>query len=250
MFSVLKFFYYPIHIGQINSIALKPFEVGELLFLDPAMFQSRMLNVKNLSYSYDGKSTIAFPNFDVNQGETLLVLGESGKGKTTLLHLMGGIISPQKGDILLKGKNFGKLKGADLDKFRAEHIGIVFQEAHFIRSLDVIDNLKLVQKLSGDKIDEPFILALLEKVGLQHRANHYTSKLSQGEKQRLNILRAIITRPTLLLADEPTSALDDTNCERVMTLLEDLTKEVTASLIIVTHDNRLKKRFDHKIELT
>jgi len=209
-----------------------------------------MLSVKNLSYSYDGKSTIAFPDFDVNQGETLLVLGESGKGKTTLLHLLGGIISPQKGEIHLKGKNFGALKGAQLDKFRADQIGIVFQQAHFIRSINVMDNLKFVQKLSGDKVDEAFLSSLIEKVGLSHRATHDTNQLSQGERQRLNILRAVITKPALILADEPTSALDDSNCDKVMNLLHELTEEVNAALIIVTHDNRLKEKFDHKIVLS
>lgn len=209
-----------------------------------------MLSAKNLSYSYDGKSTIVFPDFEVSQGETLLVLGESGKGKTTLLHLLGGIISPQKGDIILKGKNFSGLKGAQLDRFRADEIGIVFQQAHFIRSINVIENLKFVQKLSGDKVDESFIKGLIEKVGLSHRISHSTQKLSQGEKQRLNILRAVITKPALILADEPTSALDDSNCEKVMNLLKELTEEVNATLIIVTHDNRLKERFSHQIVLS
>ena len=211
---------------------------------------NKMLSVKDLSYSYDGKSTIDFPDFSVDQGDTLLVLGDSGTGKTTLLHLLGGIISPQKGSILLHQQDFGSLRGNVLDQFRARHIGIVFQQAHFIRSINVIDNLRFVQKLSGDKIDNPFIDSLLEKVGLSHRKEHYTNKLSQGEKQRLNILRAVITRPSIILADEPTSALDDTNCDKVMDLLNSLTKEVNASLIIVTHDNRLKERFDHKIELS
>ncbi|MEE9371948.1 MAG: ATP-binding cassette domain-containing protein [Saprospiraceae bacterium] len=209
-----------------------------------------MLSVKGLSYSYDGKSTITFPDFAVKQGDTLLVLGESGSGKTTLLHLLGGIISPQKGKILLKEKDLGSLRDSVLDRFRAEHIGIVFQEAHFIRSINVIENLQFVQKLSGDKVDNTFIKSLLKKVGLDHRMTHKINKLSQGEKQRLNILRAVITKPSLILADEPTSALDDTNCNKVMALLESLTDEVNASLIIVTHDNRLKERFDYKIELS
>lgn len=209
-----------------------------------------ILAVKNLAYSYDGKNVIDFPDFSVNQGETLLVLGESGKGKTTLLHLLGGIISSQKGTIELNGQSMSQLKGKDLDTFRAANIGIIFQQAHFIRSLNVFENLKFTQRLSGDKIDETMIKSLLEKVGLSERIYQKTNELSQGERQRLNILRATITKPNLILADEPTSALDDTNCDRVMDLLLALVQEVNATLIIVTHDNRLKERFTNKIELS
>ena len=209
-----------------------------------------MLTVRNLSYTYSGAQPIPFPDFEINQGETLLVLGNSGMGKTTLLHLLGGIISPQNGEIIMHGKNMGKLRGSALDQFRSKHIGIVFQQAHFIRSINVFDNLKLVQKLSGHSVDIPFIDSLLDRIGLGHRKTHNTNNLSQGEKQRLNILRAIISRPALILADEPTSALDDSNCEKVLSLLKDLTEEVNAALVIVTHDNRLKERFDHKIVLS
>ena len=208
-----------------------------------------MLSIKDLSYSYDQKEFISFPDFSIEKGDTLLVLGESGKGKTTLLHLLGGIISPQQGYIRINNEEIKKLRGKELDKFRAQNIVIIFQEAHFVRSLTVIENLIFVQKLSGESANYEFVNQLLEKVNLSERAGHMTSKLSQGEKQRLNILRAVISKPNLILADEPTSALDDTNCDKVMDLLLSLVDEVNASLIIVTHDNRLKDRFANKIEL-
>lgn len=209
-----------------------------------------MLAATDLSYTYDGQSVISFPDFQVGSGETLLVLGESGKGKTTLLHLLGGIIISQTGDIDLDGTKIGQLKGQKLDAFRAKNIGIIFQEAHFIRSLNVTENLLFVQKLAGLIPNRDFVHELLNRVGLSDKKFQKTSSLSQGEKQRLNILRAIITKPGVILADEPTSALDDTNCSRVMDMLKNLVEEVNAALIIVTHDNRLKDRFFNKIELS
>jgi len=192
---------------------------------------------------------MSFPDFVVKEGETLLVLGDSGVGKTTLLHLLGGIISSQKGKIVLEGTEVNSLRGKSLDIFRANNIGIIFQEAHFMRSLNVAENLSFIQNLAGIKPDQDFISDLLEKVRLYERKSYKTQKLSQGEKQRLNILRAVITKPKLILADEPTSALDDTNCYRVLDLLLALVSEVNAALVIVTHDNRLKDRFSNQIAL-
>ncbi len=208
-----------------------------------------MLSVENLSYSYDGGEKMSFPDFAVKEGETLLVLGDSGVGKTTLLHLLGGIISSQKGKIVLEGTEVNSLRGKSLDIFRANNIGIIFQEAHFMRSLNVAENLSFIQNLAGIKPDQDFISDLLEKVRLYERKSYKPQKLSQGEKQRLNILRAVITKPKLILADEPTSALDDTNCYRVLDLLLALVSEVNAALVIVTHDNRLKDRFSNQIAL-
>ena len=208
-----------------------------------------MLSVEKLSYSYDGGEKMSFPDFVVKEGETLLVLGDSGVGKTTLLHLLGGIISSQKGKIVLEGTEVNSLRGKSLDIFRANNIGIIFQEAHFMRSLNVAENLSFIQNLAGIKPDQDFISDLLEKVRLYERKSYKTQKLSQGEKQRLNILRAVITKPKLILADEPTSALDDTNCYRVLDLLLALVSEVNAALVIVTHDNRLKDRFSNQIAL-
>lgn len=211
--------------------------------------QNFMLSVEKLSYSYDGGEKMSFPDFVVKEGETLLVLGDSGVGKTTLLHLLGGIISSQKGKIVLEGTEVNSLRGKSLDIFRANNIGIIFQEAHFMRSLNVAENLSFIQNLAGIKPDQDFISDLLEKVRLYERKSYKTQKLSQGEKQRLNILRAVITKPKLILADEPTSALDDTNCYRVLDLLLALVSEVNAALVIVTHDNRLKDRFSNQIAL-
>ena len=215
-----------------------------------------MLNVENLSYSYsssdqtvEGSALISFPDFLVKEKETLLILGDSGVGKTTLLHLLGGIIKAQKGNISLNGVETSSLNGSALDAFRAENIGIIFQQAHFIRSLNVVENLVFIQKLSGLQSNRDFVFSLLEKVNLSQKHSHFTHNLSQGEKQRLNILRAIITKPKLILADEPTSALDDTNCSRVIDLLLSLVDEVNATLVLVTHDSRLKERFTNQINL-
>jgi len=155
-----------------------------------------------------------------------------------------------KGDITIGDRSLSKLSGAELDKFRGKSIGVVFQSAHFISSLNVMDNLKLAQKLSGNPTDEGRIKTLLEKLNLGHKVNALTRDLSVGEKQRVAIARAVINKPAILLADEPTSALDDKNCDEVLDLLEQTAQDANSILMIVTHDNRLKTRFKNQIVIS
>lgn len=209
-----------------------------------------MLQTKELAYSYDNSNWITFPDMTCNAGDSYLILGQSGTGKTTFLHLLSGLLKPMKGDISIGNRTLSKLSGSELDKFRGKNIGVVFQSAHFIGSLSVADNLRLAQKLSGNKVDDQRIKHLLETLNLGHKLDSLTKDLSVGEKQRVAIARAVINKPAILLADEPTSALDDKNCDEVLDLLERTAKDANSILMIVTHDNRLKSRFHNQIVIS
>jgi ABC-type lipoprotein export system ATPase subunit len=208
-----------------------------------------MLSTQNLQYSHDGKTDLQFPNIQCAKGEHWLILGQSGSGKTTLLHLLGGLLSPKKGHIQIGDTDIATLKGTALDHFRGKNIGIIFQTAHFVKSLTVVENLKLAQQLSGSPIDKNLIINYLDKLNLSHKLNVMPDELSVGEAQRVAIVRALINRPAVILADEPTSALDDKNTDEVIQLLEKQATEANATLLIVTHDNRLKDYFKNKILL-
>ena len=208
-----------------------------------------MIKAKQLEFSYDGQSTLSFPNVECAAGEQCLILGQSGCGKTTLLHLLGGLLTPTKGTIEIGSTNLSQLSGAALDQFRGRNIGIIFQQSHFIRSLTIEENLLLAQKLSANPSDKNAIHSLLEKLNIAYKAHDKADSLSQGEQQRAAIARALINRPKLILADEPTSALDDINCNEVIRLLEEQALAANAALLIVTHDARLKEHISKQIFL-
>lgn len=209
-----------------------------------------MIKVEKLSYQYSTQSNIAFPAFEYAQGDQVLVLGESGCGKTTLLHLLSGLLKPKEGSVIINDTNLSNLKGAAMDQFRGANIGIVFQTPHFIEALTVKENLQMAQSLAGHSKDEKAIKNLLEDLSIGHKLNASVKNLSQGEKQRVTIARALINQPKLILADEPTSALDDKNCQAVIQLLKDMAAKNNATLLIVTHDNRLNDSFNQKLQLS
>ena len=206
-----------------------------------------MLETKNLRFKYDNDSELSFPDIKTSK-ENLLILGASGVGKTTFLHLLSGLLKPLEGEIDLIGTPISKLTKSEMDRFRGKNIGIVFQKPHFINSLTVKENLQLAQYISK-KIDKTRINSLLESLGIEDKANKKTLNLSQGEKQRVAIALAIVNSPKLILADEPTSSLDDLNCDKVINLLKDQAAKYKAKLIIITHDYRLKKHFKNTLSL-
>lgn len=207
-----------------------------------------MLEVSKLTYQYDS-DIIVFPDISCNQGDQTLLLGGSGTGKTTFLQLLSGLRTIQSGDIIIGDSNLRTMSQSARDSFRGKHIGLVFQTSHFVRALSVKENLLLAQSLSGLPKDIDKIKELLERLNISAKIDKKTYELSQGEQQRVAIARALVNKPILILADEPTSALDDHNAEGVVNLLVDQATKEDATLIIVTHDNRLKDRFTNKIEL-
>lgn len=208
-----------------------------------------MIAVKNLQFAYSEDTFFHFPDFECRENEQILLLGQSGSGKTTLLHLIGGLLKPQKGDVFIHDTNIAELSASKLDFFRGQNIGIIFQKNHFVAALNVLENLTLAQELAGKKSDKSKALSLLESLNLAHKSKAKPYNLSQGEQQRVAIARALINNPKVILADEPTSALDDDNCEEVIQLLENHAKNINTALLIVTHDNRLKSRFNKQIIL-
>jgi ABC-type lipoprotein export system ATPase subunit len=208
-----------------------------------------MVSLKNVSFSYDGKHRIAFPDFEVEQGNTMLLLGQSGVGKTTLLHLLAGLMKPTDGELCIADTQIQEISSAQMDKFRGENIGIVFQRTHFIESLNAIENIELAQRLSGNKVIRGECMELLDRLGIKAKAQSLPRNMSQGEKQRLAIARAIINRPRVILADEPTSALDDHHCDAVYRLLTENARKSNSTLIIVTHDGRLKELLPNQVVL-
>lgn len=210
---------------------------------------SIMLKFHSVSFTYDPFNRFDFPDFNVSKGEDLLILGESGIGKTTLLHLAAGLMAPDKGSISVMGTDITRLKGKELDRYRGAHVGIVFQKPHFVQSLTLGENLEMLRWLGKRKQDTEATDSLLEDLGLRGKIHSRPRFLSQGEQQRAGIALALVNSPDLILADEPTSALDDRNCQRVIDLLRSRSKVTGSSLVIITHDQRLKSEFGRSLTL-
>jgi ABC-type lipoprotein export system ATPase subunit len=195
-----------------NPTALHPVKtmrskVQYMGFNIKAIFEGRtfMIRVSNLQYSYSDQKKISFPDFEIVVGSHGLLLGDSGCGKTTLLHLLGGLLHPQQGMVHVGGTDISQLSERELDRFRGQHFGFVFQRNHLIQSLTVQDNLLMAPYLAGRKQDMARVLEVLEKLGLMGKRNSRIQELSQGQAQRVAIARAVMNKPGILLADEPTS---------------------------------------------
>lgn len=208
-----------------------------------------MIETRSLTFSYNPQKRFAFPDVACADNETLLILGRSGRGKTTLLHLLALLLTPEAGRVVVNGTELSRLAVADTVAFRAKNIGLVYQRPHFVHALSVLDNLILANYLAGLKPDRARARQLAERLGFAEHLTKKTTQLSLGEQQRVGIARALMNRARVLLADEPTSNLDDDNCERVITLLTEQAHDVGASLVIVTHDQRLKERVGRQISL-
>ena len=204
-----------------------------------------MLSISKLRYNYLGDTDLVYKDIELQQNEQLLILGGSGTGKTTLLHLVGGLMQLQQGEVSLKGTKYSELSGYEMDKFRASHIGLIFQKPHLISSLNVLDNLLLSQMFSPEQQNAEKARELLDSVGLAKKENAKISELSEGQAQRVALLRAVINEPSLILADEPTSSLDDENATAVIDLLLEQANRNNAILLITTHDQRVKDRISN-----
>jgi len=207
-----------------------------------------MILTKEVEFNYDNQIFFKFQDIDLKINENLLIIGNSGVGKTTLMHLLAGLLKSNSGSIKLFDQELSQLSSHQLDRFRKNNIGIVFQRPHFVNSLTVKENLQLAQYIANKK-DNNRIDSILKNLNIFDKSNKKTNQLSQGEKQRASIALAIVNSPKLILADEPTSSLDDANCSKVIELLKKQATDFGAQLIVITHDSRVKKHFKNSIEL-
>ncbi len=208
-----------------------------------------MLKTNNLSFSFDQKRVFHFPDLSLKKGEQLLISGKSGSGKTTLLHLLALLQKPQFGEIYFNNEIVSQLQGKNLIHFRATHFGVVFQKNYFLKSLNVMDNLKMSLYYKNQHLSGAEIRKTAEQLDVENLLQKNTYQLSGGEQQRISILRALLHKPAIILADEPTASLDDENAQKVAQLLQFQSNEYGASLVIVSHDFRLKSIFDQQINL-
>ncbi|UTW07793.1 ABC transporter ATP-binding protein [Pseudomonas benzenivorans] len=214
---------------------------------------SSILTARNLSKvvsSTEGELTILHGlSLELNAGDSLAIVGRSGSGKSTLLGLLAGLDLPSAGKVTLAGNDLGQLDEDQRARVRAEHVGFVFQSFQLLDSLNALENVMLPLELEGQRDARGRAQALLERVGLGQRLTHYPRQLSGGEQQRVAIARAFVAEPAVLFADEPTGNLDSHTGERISDLLFELNQERGATLVLVTHDERLAHRCQRLIHL-
>lgn len=210
------------------------------------------LELKELKkiYSKDGKSRLVLhiPSFVMEVEEQVVLIGKSGLGKSTLLHLIAGLTNISSGEIHLDGYQLHHLSETKRDLLRAQKIGMIFQKYHLLPNLTAIENVMAGLMLHKNP-DKQKAQSLLERLGLRERLHDYPATLSSGQQQRVAIARALIQDPVLILADEPTSGLDKDNAQTVLNLLKEETKRLHAALLIVTHDDFVKNQFAKSIDL-
>jgi putative ABC transport system ATP-binding protein len=190
-------------------------------------------------------------SLDIAKGEFVAIVGPSGCGKSTLLHMLGGLDSPDTGDVLLEQQSISHLDDLTQTLLRRRRIGFVFQKVHLLPMLKAIDNVMVPMRLDGVSIEEarPKAIAALASVGMENKQQNRPGELSGGEAQRVAIARALVMSPAILLADEPTGALDSTNSKMVIDLFRQLVRELHQTLVIVTHDNTVAEAADRIVKM-
>ena len=209
-----------------------------------------MISVRGLAHRYGSTEVLRLADWRVAQGERWLVLGPSGCGKTTLLHLVAGLIRPTEGELEVAGENLRNLDGMRLDRWRGATVGIVLQALHLLRHLSVRDNLRIAQYLAHAPQDDARIAETLGALGVADKAARRAAELSEGERQRVAVARAVVNRPKLLLADEPTANLDDRAAAQAVELLLEQAERHGATLVVATHDSRVKQSFERRLDLS
>ncbi len=212
-----------------------------------------ILTVKNLSKTY-GKAASAVKacnniSFSVEKGEFLAIVGASGSGKSTLLHLLGGVDRPDSGEIIVDGQNISKLSSDELAVYRRRQVGLVYQFYNLIPTLTVEENISISKRLDGQTVTKEDMNEMLKILGLSERRNHLPNQLSGGEQQRTSIGRALINRPSILLADEPTGNLDSQASEEIVNLLKQYNKTYKQTIILITHNLEVANVADRIIEI-
>ena len=212
-----------------------------------------ILSVKNLNKTY-GKAENAVRacnniSFSVEKGEFLAIVGASGSGKSTLLHLLGGVDRADSGEIIVDGQNISNLSSNQLAVYRRRQVGLVYQFYNLIPTLTVEENISISKRLDGQTVAKEDMNEILRILGLSERRNHLPNQLSGGEQQRTSIGRALINRPSILLADEPTGNLDSQASEEIVNLLKKYNKTYKQTIILITHNLELANVANRIIEI-
>jgi putative ABC transport system ATP-binding protein len=184
------------------------------------------------------------PEFHVDAGEQMVLVGRSGCGKTTLLHVIAGISRPDSGKVRIDDWDITLFSEAECDRFRAERIGYVFQTFNLLRGFSALENVLVAMRFTGRRPDRVRARQLLSRVGLDHRTTHRPAMLSVGEQQRVAVARALANKPKLLLADEPTANVDAGHQQQVLDLLRETCREENVALVLVTHSPEVARQFD------
>ncbi len=213
-----------------------------------------LLEVRSISKTYGSGETsvraLKKVNFSVQKGEYVAIVGESGSGKSTLLNMIGALDNPTSGKVLIDGKDIFAMKESKLTVFRRRNIGFIFQAFNLIPELTVEQNIIFPVLLDYQKPDKKYLEELLEVLNLKERRNHLPSQLSGGQQQRVAIGRALISRPSLILADEPTGNLDTQNSSEVITLLKNASKRYAQTIIMITHSRSIAQTADRVLQVS
>ncbi len=209
------------------------------------------VRARGLEVHYAKDAHIKLPDLTLNANEELALVGPSGSGKTTLLHVLAGLLRPAEGEVEIAGEALTTMPQGRLEAFRAQHVGLVFQDFHLIDGYTALENVVVALAAAGVPIGEAKSRArrLLSDLGLGHRLSHLPKRLSTGERQRVAIARATAANPVVLLADEPTANLDRERGEAALRLLRDVARRADAALVVSTHDPAVKEMFTEVVEL-
>ena len=209
-----------------------------------------MIEIENLNQSFGNRHILRDVNLQINNEETLVILGASGSGKSTLLHCMAGLDKPTFGNVYLGENDIYTLSDDELSKIRRQEFGFIFQSFNLIPVLNVYDNIILPIQLDGKKEDKEYIMAIVKKVGLEDQLKKFPNELSGGQQQRVAIARALSNKPAIIFADEPTGNLDSKTTEEVMSLLRSTVKDLNQTLLMITHDENIARQADRLITIS
>ena len=208
----------------------------------------KLVDVK-VTYSVAGKpfDVLSIREWALEPGRQVALVGPSGCGKTTLLHILSGLLSPTQGTVEVCSHPLNRMREFDLDRFRARHIGYIFQSFNLLQGYTALENVLLGITFAGRDYSREHAISLLERVGLADRMNHYPSQLSIGEQQRVAVARSLANKPELILADEPTGSLDPVNSSAVADLIREVCSEEKCTLVLVSHEREVVSRFEQVI---
>ena len=201
-----------------------------------------ILQTNNLTKVYDAEvkvEALVDVNFNLSKGDLVAIIGDSGSGKSTFLHLLAGVDKPSSGDIFIEDKNITKLNKEDLTIFRRRNIGVIYQFFNLIPNINVKKNILLPILLDDKKVDQEYFDEILSILGIKDKLNRFPKELSGGEQQRVAIARSLITRPAIVLADEPTGNLDRKNSEDIISLFKLVNQRLNSTIMIITHDEKV-----------